>query len=281
MTRRRTSRDSDLTEAAALVRATQARIHETAAHRDTPLGLERWHAALHENDQAMRRLYPGDFWQDLNRIRTGDPVAVESAIRFLEADPLAFGTGYAKETILRRLRHVALSPKQKARLGAVILDHVDRHDRRESRGYYLLAATIDTEVLRSGLFERLRSRQSSKARRALWALEAMGVSLEPTDQAIARTVIEDLARYRDGWRSAEWIGQAVRRYQDPAWIDELVERATGRGKAAGAALLILELGQPRFTPEQREQLAAIEAAIETGERPPPYRATIDSITAER
>lgn len=252
--RRPRSGDSDLPEAAAQERAASRLVHETARRRDTAEGVARWHEAIDAWRGAMSRVYPPAFMADLERVRSGDPAGVDSMIRFLEADPWAFRSGYLKATILQRLRHVELATKQKARLAAVILDHVDHHDRRESRHYYGLAPFVADDHFRNALLTRLRAGGPGRRRRALWTLEAIAQPLGPGDDVIARQIAEDLASFRGGWRSVDWLRHAVRRYADAAWLEDLVERGAGHGKAADAARILLYAGLPRLSPEQRARL---------------------------
>ena len=253
---RKPTHDSGVDRAAELVRGANARVHETAAERDRPGGMERWHAALHDLDQAMRLLYPPSFSDDVVRLRKGDLAAVETAIRFLEADPYAFGTGYAKEDILRRLRRLDLSPKQRSRLVSVILRRVDQGDRREFRQYCLLAPAVIDDTLRSGLHHRLRSGESGRVRRALWVLDALGEPLESGDRAIARGVIEAIAGSKHWWEQEAWLRVAVKRYGERAWLDELMSRSSMPGKAGEAAAFLLTLAGRQLTPDQRRSLEA-------------------------
>jgi hypothetical protein len=242
--------------AAERVREAQARVTVTADDRDAPGGLERWHAALLELNRAMSQLYPPTFEADVRRLKDGDPGAIETAIRFLEADPWAFRTGYTKEEILRRLRRLELTTKQKARLSAVILHQVDQKDRREFRQYCLLAPSVDDDTLREGLLARLRSGDGGRARRALWVLDALGGRLEPDDQTIARSIIETTAASSYAWQSVDWLRTAIRRHGDRAWLNDLAKRATSAGNAGEAALFVVGMIPTLLTSEQHRSLDA-------------------------
>ncbi len=255
------TRATGLHHAAERVRVAQARVHETAAERGRRGGVERWHAALAELNQAMRELHPPSMEDDARRLRVGDPDAIESAITYLENDPFAFGTGYVKEEMLRRLRHVALTPKQKARLAGVILHQVDNHDRREFWQYCLIGPLVVDDSLRLSLLGRLRSGEPGRARRALRVLDLLGEAMEPRDHAIARGIIEAIAASRFWWRASNWLRPAVTRHGDPAWIEDLVDRASSPGKAGEAALFLLTIAGRRLTSEQRRRLDSRAAAI--------------------
>jgi hypothetical protein len=43
------------------------------------------------------------FWAEISRIQDGNQSAVESTLRFLEADPWWVGSGYDKDWIIRAL----------------------------------------------------------------------------------------------------------------------------------------------------------------------------------
>jgi hypothetical protein len=243
--------------AAERVRETHARVNETARTRDTPAGIEAWHAALADLDAAMRRLYPPSLEEDVERIRQHDPVAIENAIAFLEADPWAFGTGYTKEKILERLKQVTFSREQAARLRAVILARVDGPQRREFRRYCLLAPRVVDDAFLEALLARLRSGEPGRARKALWVLDALGNSIEPGDESVAREVIEEIAASPHSWRSSNWLPRAVRRHRDPAWFERLFQRAGVPGRDGKMALRLIGWASIRPTSAQRDSLTQI------------------------
>ena len=254
---RRRPKTTALDRAAERVREAQARVHETANERATPAGVEAWHAAVDDLNAAMRQLYPPSFEEDIERVRQGAPVAFETAIGFLEADPWAFGTGYTKERILEDLKKATFSPKQAARLRAVILARVDGPQRREFRRYCLLAPRVVDDSLLEALLARLRSGEPGRARKALWVLDALGHSIEPGDEAVAREIIEEIAASPHAWRAANWLPEAVRRYRDPAWIERLFQRAGVAGKDGRMALRLIVWASIRPTNAQRAQLTEI------------------------
>jgi hypothetical protein len=153
-------------------------------------------------------------------VSQGDPGAIDTVIRYLEADPWAFGTGYTKEKILGSLKHRSFTQDQAARLRAVILNQVDGPQRREFRRYSLLAPRVADEAFRTALLARLRSREAGRARKALWVLDHFDEPLEPSDAQIAREIIEELAGSGQSWRAYKWLPQAIRRHRDPAWCTD-------------------------------------------------------------
>ncbi len=64
-------------------------------------------------------------------LKSSDATAVERSIQFLERDEYIYGTGYVKEKLWRRLRHVTLTETHKARLRKVALLYVQRRLTRE------------------------------------------------------------------------------------------------------------------------------------------------------
>ena len=244
--------------AVALVAETQARLDRAVAerHRDAA-AWARWEEAARAWHEALELVYPPDFFETLERLRVGEPDAVEAAIAFLEIDPWAFRTGYAKETILRYIKRADLDPSQAARLRAVVLRAVDVGDRREFRGHCKLARRIVDDQLRIDLLARLRSEDSGIARRALWVLDALGEPLGPDDRAIAQGVLERSARDPQWWRSSGWIRRDVQRYGDQAWIDRLLARGLEAGPDQDVALRLLTSVRIEPTDAQREKLGAL------------------------
>lgn len=91
------------------------------AWREQPHG-PRHHAAataFHTNYDAFA--FPGGLDAGLEALRNQDPVAIENAIRFLEADPLFDRSGYIKEKLIGRLKQAPVSTQQLQRLRIVVL----------------------------------------------------------------------------------------------------------------------------------------------------------------
>ena len=217
----------------------------------------RWEDAARESREAMALLYPKEFWGDIERLRTGDPTAIEPAIQFLEVDPWCFRSGYAKETILRYLKRAELDDEQGGRLRLVIRNAVDVGDRREFRGYCKLARHVVDDSLRVALLERLRSSNPGRARRALWVLDALREPLGPDDRATAQAILEKAATDSEWWRVSVWVRPYVGRYGDVEWIDRLLTRATGGGRDTGPALRLLSAVRVAPTEDQRRALAVL------------------------
>lgn len=98
-----------------------------------------WQAAVTEFHARFDELvYPGGGAM-LNKVRAGDRVALELALRFLEVDPMHFRSGYLKEHLWRWLAHLALSRPVRRRLEAAALAYLDR---RVSREFWAMAKTM-------------------------------------------------------------------------------------------------------------------------------------------
>ena len=113
-----------------------------------------------------------------------DPAAVETLVRFLEADVYCFRSGYLKADVCDAIKRLELDPPTTRRLRAVVLAVVDSWDRREFRAYCRLARAVDGEDLRAALRDRLTWSKPHVPRRARWVLEAIGE--RPTSLASRR-----------------------------------------------------------------------------------------------
>ena len=109
----------------------------------------------------------------MEQLRIGDIKALEVPVRFLEMDPWAHGSGYAKEWVIRNINRLELPPAYVRRLQNVVLSVIDKADgRREIRSYCRLARKVDSADLRLELEDRLTVSYSRVGQRAQWALDA-------------------------------------------------------------------------------------------------------------
>ena len=179
-------------------------------------------------------------WDVATRLADGDALAVEEAIRYLENDPWEFRSGYAKATLLRRLKHIELAEADKSRLGAVLIRYVDIGWRWDFEEACTLARFLETDALRASLRARLRARDASTAMRALtMLLRLRRADLSAADLDRARTVLVEWAA-RDGRLRLRMRGH-VRRLWSPQWGRALVALADSRSdapKAFGARRLL-------------------------------------------
>ena len=126
-----------------IMRENAGRLRELNAEIDRPFGdgpLLSIHVKAHDiacavfHSQYDSLAFPGGLREALQKLKTGDPCVVEAAIQYLEVKPRFFRSGYIAETILHRLRHVALTSSQVARLVSVVLDSIARGGRRRFHG---------------------------------------------------------------------------------------------------------------------------------------------------
>ncbi len=98
-----------------------ARIHETVKDRSTSAtGLAAWRASCAEFHARINHLaFPGGYSEALVKFRVGDTSVVEPALCFLELRPYFFRSGYMFNTLMRRMKHIPLTPDQRTRLDVV------------------------------------------------------------------------------------------------------------------------------------------------------------------
>lgn len=139
-------------------------------------------AARRLYERAWYMAYPPSFWEDYQRLRSGDPAGMESAVSFLEADPWFFRSGYIKSQLIRYIKRPMLTEEYARRLQQVVLALVDRRDDRDFRAFCRLARKVDAPAQREQLTRRLTHDDPDIRRRARWVLEvleALGEKAEP------------------------------------------------------------------------------------------------------
>lgn len=114
------TRETILRNAAEIARL-HARSRETARHRtESPEKRRAWENASSEFLSRYNQLaFPGGYNGALEKIRSGDPNAMEAAICFLECRPYFFRSGYMFKDILRACRRAPLNAKQSERFGVI------------------------------------------------------------------------------------------------------------------------------------------------------------------
>lgn len=140
------------------------RIKQAFARR--PHGADHRAACDDFHAQYDQLAFPGGLERGLALLREKDPGTVETAIAFLETDPRFFRSGYIKEEMLSRLKHVALSDRQVQRLGLLVIRSVDGGGRREFRAYARLAGVLRTPAIAAAVSGRQNSKNPEIARRA-------------------------------------------------------------------------------------------------------------------
>lgn len=142
------------------------------------------HAAWNEACATLHASYdqlafPGGLEQELELLKERDPGSIEMAVRFLEADPWFFRSGYIKADLLRWLRRAPLSDAQLGRLRGVVLERIEGPGRREFRRYARFAPRLDTPEFRAAIRARVHSADTRTSRHArwVWALLTPGEEL--------------------------------------------------------------------------------------------------------
>lgn len=164
---------SDIVAAAEAVNAAHRDVRERFRERDSsPEAFDAWREAAAAFHRTGDRLYAGHD-EMLAGLRSGQRSATDAAIEFLEVDPFAFRTGYAKERILTLLKRVQLDERQSDRLRAVVLWAIDHCGRREFRRYAHLAPHVADAGFRASVQSRLASSDPRVRYRAGWVLAAV------------------------------------------------------------------------------------------------------------
>ncbi len=106
---------------AAEAAAAQRAVHTTFAQvrrRDDPddPATAAWLAAIARFRAAVPAAYPPGFWEDVARLAKGDPEGLETAIRFLEADPYFDRSGYVTADLIRLVTRLPLDADESMRL---------------------------------------------------------------------------------------------------------------------------------------------------------------------
>ena len=124
--------------------------------------------------EMFRAMYPPAFWRCLDGVKSGDRTGLEPIMRFLEADPWCFRSGYVKADLIRAVIRLDLTQADRARLRRVVLLAVDDPVlRRELRSYARLAVAVAGPGLVEALEARLSGDSSVIRANARWILDAL------------------------------------------------------------------------------------------------------------
>jgi len=129
--------------------------------------------ARRQYEEATRGAYPDRFWDDYKRLKEGNLAGLESAMKFLEADPWFYRSGYVKADLLRFINRVDLPKSALPRLRKIVLNAVNSRDRREFRKYCNLAKRIDGPEFQECLIKLLEDEDPAVRRRAAWVIETL------------------------------------------------------------------------------------------------------------
>ena len=153
----------------------QKAMHDASRLRsEGPQQVEKWHEAARAFHAAYDRLaFPGGITKEFELLQNGDAQAIEMAVRFLEADPWYFRSGYHKETFLRALRKQLLSDDQCARLRRVILSHVRGGYRRETRAFCRFATRVADREFEAEITAIAENSNRYASRHAQWVIHCL------------------------------------------------------------------------------------------------------------
>lgn len=161
-------------------------LERTYAARDgTEKADQAWALAARRLGEAIRDFYTP--FTGLGRaIRAGERDAIDSAVRFLEADPWCFRSGYVKAELMGALANAPLRDDENRRLQGVVLNRLKRREPRLLRPTGQLAANVwDDELARE--IDRLIA-NGTEAERA--DAEAVRHAVEHKRRSIAGTGVE-------------------------------------------------------------------------------------------
>jgi hypothetical protein len=133
-----------------------------------------WQEAARAFSKEYDKLaFPGGLSREFELLRGGDVTAIEMAIRFLEANPWYFRSGYYKVDILKLLGKHPLSDEQGARMRKVILERVRDRPVREMRAYARFAPKVSTPEFEAEMTDIAENSNRHAARHAQWVIDCL------------------------------------------------------------------------------------------------------------
>lgn len=136
---------------------------------------DEWSARLGWFEETWSAVFTDGFRATLAALKAGDPAGLEYAVRFLEADPWCFRSGYTKARLIPAIARFELQESMRQRLARVVLAVVDDpRRRREIRQYGTLARVAATADLRAQLVERAAATDPQIQFNARQVLERLG-----------------------------------------------------------------------------------------------------------
>ena len=116
---------------------------------------DEWSARLGWFDETWQTVFTDGFFAAAAALKAGDRSGLEHGIRFLEADPWCFRSGYWKARLIPKIVQLELDESMRQRLRLVVLAVVDDPRRRREIGRYgTLARAVATADLRAQLEQR-------------------------------------------------------------------------------------------------------------------------------
>jgi hypothetical protein len=115
--------------------------------------------------------FPGGLGNAMSLLAKRDPTAIEMVVRFLEADPWYFRSGYHKEYMIKELRKIPLTEEQRKRLQQVILARIQEPKTPLGfRRYCRLARFVSDDGFERHVADLVEPSGSVRARHAQWVL---------------------------------------------------------------------------------------------------------------
>jgi hypothetical protein len=134
-----------------------------------------WSAHLGWFDETWSAVFTDAFRAAVAALKAGDPGGLEYGVRFLEADPWCFRSGYFKARLIPAIARFDLDELMRRRLARVVLAVVDDpRRRREIREYGTLARAAATPGLRGQLQKRAAAANPQIQFNARRILEKLG-----------------------------------------------------------------------------------------------------------
>ena len=159
-------------------------VHETFANRHKREGgIEAWERAA-----AAFRQRSASFDGEMARVRSAaameaDPALRDFVLTFLELDPMFFRSGYMKEVMLDQLKPARLSPDERVRVRAIVVDAARSRGQREFRRYCRLAGRLRDATLADTLAPMLEDRSGRVRSRARMMLDFVAPEVTPDADA--------------------------------------------------------------------------------------------------
>ena len=159
-------------------------VHETFANRHkSEGGIEAWERAA-----AAFRQRSASFDGEMARVRSAaemetDPALRDFVLTFLELDPMFFRSGYMKEVMLDQLKPARLSPDERVRVRAIVVDAARNRGQREFRRYCRLAGRLRDATLADTLAPMLEDRSGRVRSRARMMLDFVAPGVTPAADA--------------------------------------------------------------------------------------------------
>ena len=159
-------------------------VDETFANRHKGEGgIEAWERAA-----AAFRQRSASFDGEMARVRSAaameaDPALRDFVLTFLELDPMFFRSGYMKEVMLDQLKPARLSPDERVRVRAIVVDAARNRGQREFRRYCRLAGRLRDATLADTLAPMLEDRSGRVRSRARMMLDFVAPGVTPDADA--------------------------------------------------------------------------------------------------